>query len=350
TKLQAHQLEYITTVNQSANILMEVVNDILDFSKIETGKLELDYQKVNLYELANQIIDIIRFDSEQKNISLNLIIDSEVPNYVFIDALRLKQILLNLLSNAVKFTIKGKVELHIVAESKTETNINLKFSVIDSGVGIKKDNHKKIFEPFSQEDNSTTRNYGGTGLGLTISNNILGLMSSKLELISGIKKGSNFYFNLNLAYYENQDINDVNDFEVEFEDVTQYYKAEVFSLVKKVLIVEDNKINMLLARTLIKKILPNAIISEALNGRLGIEKYLEVKPDIILLDIQMPVLNGYETAQEIRMTDFKIPIIALTAGTIKGEKEKCLDAGMNDYISKPIIKEVFENMLLKWLQ
>ncbi|WP_395048038.1 PAS domain S-box protein [Flavobacterium sp.] len=349
TKLDANQLEYTATVNQSANILLQVVNDILDFSKIETGKLELDYQIVNLYELANQIIDIIRFDSEQKNISLNLTIHKEAPEYISIDALRIKQILLNLLSNAVKFTNKGKVELHILVESKTETNVVLKFSVIDSGIGIKKDNHKKIFEAFSQEDNSTTRNFGGTGLGLTISNNILGLMNSKLELNSDLQKGSTFFFKLDLSYYKANEVN-INNIEVAYEDVGQYYKNDVFNLNKKVLIVEDNKINMLLARTLVKKIMPNAIIYEAINGQLGIDKYLEVEPDIILLDIQMPILNGYETAQKIRKTDKIIPIIALTAGTIKGEKEKCLETGMNDYISKPIIKEVFENILLKWLQ
>ncbi|SFA91508.1 PAS domain S-box-containing protein [Flavobacterium swingsii] len=349
TKLDTNQSEYIATVNQSANILLEVVNDILDFSKIETGKLELDYQIVNLYELANQIIDIIRFDSEQKNISLNLTIDKEAPEYISIDALRIKQILLNLLSNAVKFTNKGKVELHILVESKTETNVILKFSVIDSGIGIKKDNHKKIFEPFSQEDNSTTRNFGGTGLGLTISNNILGLMGSKLELNSDLQKGSTFFFDLNLAYSKANEVN-INNIEVEYEDVRQFYKNDVFNLNKKVLIVEDNKINMLLARTLVKKIMPNTVIYEAVNGQLGIDKYLEVEPDIILLDIQMPILNGYETAQKIRKIDKIIPIIALTAGTIKGEKEKCIETGMNDYISKPIIKEVFENILLKWLQ
>ncbi|WP_395058543.1 PAS domain S-box protein, partial [Flavobacterium sp.] len=349
TKLDTNQLEYLGTVNQSANILLEVVNDILDFSKIETGKLELDFQTVNIYELANQIIDIIRFDSKQKSILLNLFIDIETPEYVLIDALRIKQILLNLLSNAVKFTNKGKVELHILVESKTESNVVLKFSVIDSGIGIKKDNHKKIFEPFSQEDNSTTRNFGGTGLGLTISNNILILMNSKLELNSDLQKGSTFFFDLNLSYYKTNELN-INNIEVEYEDVSQYYVNNVFNLNKKILIVEDNKINMLLARTLVKKMMPNAIIYEAVNGQLGIDKYLEVEPDIILLDIQMPILNGYETAKKIRKTDKIIPIIALTAGTIKGEKEKCLETGMNDYISKPIIKAVFENILLKWLQ
>lgn len=356
TELDQGQLEYTKTVNKSADILLEIVNDILDFSKIETGKLELDYQKTNLYELANQVIDIIRFDSEQKNIALNLSIDENVPQYVCIDSLRIKQILLNLLSNAVKFTNKGTVELSIQLESKTDTHAKIVLSVIDSGIGIKKDNHKRIFEPFSQEDNSTTRVYGGTGLGLAISNKLLGLMNSKLELDSVLKKGSTFYFDLDLLYFDTEEIDsinamiDVNELKVEYEDVSLHYKKVIFNTTKKILIVEDNKINMLLARTLIKNILPNAVISEAVNGKIGLEQCIAIQPDLILLDIQMPILNGYETAQEIRKFNQDIPIIALTAGTIKGEKEKCIESGMNDYISKPIIKEVFENILLKWLQ
>ncbi len=352
TNLEENQIEYVTTVNQSANILLEVVNDILDFSKIETGKLELEYRKINLYDLVSQIIDINRFDAEQKGISLELNINDELPKYVSIDALRMKQIFINLLANAIKFTNRGGVKFNVELVSKNQKTVKIRFSVIDSGIGIKHDNQEKIFEPFSQEDSSTTRKYGGSGLGLTISNNILGLMNSKLELDSDYKKGSNFYFELDLLYYDDDkfDIIDINLLNVEFDDVSQTNRDKIFDLQKKILVVEDNKINMLLAKTLIKKILPNAILYEAANGRLGVDKFIELKPDLILLDIQMPVLNGYEAATEIRLLDKNIPIIALTAGIIKGEKEKCIESGMNDYISKPIIKETFENILLKWLQ
>ena len=352
SKLEKSQKDYVNTVNQSAQILLEVVNNILDFSKIETGKLELEYRKTDLLEIVNQIIDIIRFDSEQKAITLDLSIQSNVPKYVNVDTLRLKQILINLLSNAVKFTNIGGVQFNIELISKNTKKAKIRFSVIDSGIGIKRNNQNKIFEPFSQEDSSTTRKYGGTGLGLTISSNLLQLMDSKLELNSDYKKGSNFYFDLELKYFEesiNDEIN-IDLIEVEYENLSQTNRNIVFDRVKKILIVEDNKINMLLAKTLIKNIMPNAIVYEALNGKIGLEKYNELKPDLILLDIQMPVLNGYETTIEIRKTDKKIPIIALTAGTIMGEKEKCIKAGMNDYISKPIIKDLFENILLRWLQ
>ncbi len=354
TELDSAQQEYLATVNHSADILLEVVNDILDFSKIETGKLELEFKKTNLHELCHQIIDIIRFDSEQKNIALSLNIDKDVPKYILIDSLRLKQVLLNLLSNAVKFTNKGKVQFQIDVINKNENDVTLNFVVIDSGIGIKKANQEKIFEPFSQEDNSTTRKYGGTGLGLAISNKILKLMNSELNLESELNKGSTFHFELSTEYYpdviETELDLDVKEIEVNYEDISLHHKKSIFNEPKKILVVEDNKINMLLARTMIKKIIPEAIIYEANNGKIGAEKCSELNPDLVLLDIQMPVMNGYEAAIEIRKFNPTVPIIALTAGTIKGEKEKCVESGMNDYISKPIDKDIFESILFKWLQ
>ncbi|MCL9808777.1 PAS domain S-box protein [Flavobacterium luminosum] len=353
THLDKNQLEYLATVHKSAKILLDVVNDILDFSKIETGKLELDIRRVNLYEIAHQVLDIIRFDSVQKNIDLRFNIGIGVPKYIETDSLRVKQILLNLLSNAVKFTSKGTVELRLDLIDKTEDKAQIRVSVIDSGIGIKKINQEKIFEPFSQEDNSTTRKYGGTGLGLAISNKILNLMGSSLVLMSDFRKGSTFYFDLNVVYFsEEEGLNtiDIKDIEVKYEDLSFQFKKNIFEMEKKILVVEDNKINMLLARTLIKKLMPKATIIEAPNGKIAIERFNEFNPDLILLDIQMPVLNGYETAVEIRQLNWDIPIIALTAGTVKGEREKCIDAGMNDYISKPIDKDVFQSLLLKWLK
>jgi PAS domain S-box-containing protein len=357
TKLDKNQEEFTTTLNQSAHILLEIVNDILDFSKIESGKLELDYQYSNIHSLVNQVFDIISFDSKQKNIDLEMLIQDGIPQLVKIDALRIKQVLLNLLSNAVKFTRKGKVEFHLEIVSKKDKTITLRFIVKDSGIGIKPGNLEKILEPFSQEDNSTTRKFGGTGLGLSITNNILVLMNSKLEFSSNYKVGSTFQFDIEVSYLNDKEVSKkviektINDIEVNYENAS--VKAteipEIIGL-KNILIVEDNKINMLLAKTLIKKALPNTIVYEASNGQLGIDKFIEHKPDLILMDIQMPVLNGYEASIEIRKINKQIPIIALTAGTIKGEKEKCIESGMNDYVSKPIIKEDFEAKLFKWLK
>ncbi|QOG93154.1 PAS domain S-box protein [Flavobacterium columnare] len=352
TELDATQNEYLSTVNESAKILLEVVNDILDFSKIEMGKLELEFKKSNLYDLILQIVKIIRFDSEKKGIALNFKFDEKIPKYVSIDPLRIKQVLLNLLSNAVKFTNEGEVVLELKLKEIQENKAKVQFLVHDSGIGIRKSNHQKIFEPFSQEDNSTTRKYGGTGLGLTISNNILSLMGTQLQLESNYKLGSTFFFELDLVFCTQN---------VECEDYSIQKKKETLEDLKtiafekfknnefKILIVEDNKINMMLAKTLLRKIVPHVIIFEAENGIVGVEQYAQNAPDLILLDIQMPLMNGYEVSLEIRKIDKKIPIIALTAGTIKGEREKCLEVGMNDYISKPIDKEFFETTIFKWL-
>lgn len=346
TKINSKQEEYISTVNISANILLDVVNDILDFSKIETGKFELDYHKINLSKTIQNIEDIIKFDIDKKNLKFKLNYDNAIPKFILFDDLRLKQILLNLLSNAIKFTNKGEIEL-VVKLLTIDKNISkLQFEVIDTGIGINIENFNKILQPFSQEDNSTSRKYGGTGLGLSISNKLLHLMGSSLQLRSNIKKGSVFFFEVDATVLNETIIN-----ETEYNDLLASINSKD-TIVKneyKILIVEDNKINMLLTKVLVKKLIPNSIIIEAENGQIAIEKFQIENPDIILMDVQMPVLNGYEASIEIRKTNQQIPIIAITAGIIQGEKEKCFEHGMSDYISKPIDKEVFNTILLKYL-
>lgn len=350
TNLEKNQLEYMRTLNESANTLMEIINDILDFSKIESGKLELNIERIDIFEIANQVIDLFKNQANAKNIDLVLHIEKNVPSCVLADHLRLKQILVNLISNALKFTPEGKIQLSIKEVSHSENTFSkLKFSVKDTGIGIKRENQKKIFYSFVQEDNSTTRRFGGTGLGLAISNQLLGLMKSKLELKSDFGKGSTFFFTVEFKKAKSKKIvkpkttdsaltKKIND-----GDATRNFK---------ILIVEDNKINMLLSKTLLKKIVPNCTIIEASNGDEAVKQFSIENPDLILMDIQMPEKNGYETTAEIRSLNGSktVPIIALTAGIMLGEKEKCLDAGMNDYISKPIIESELEQKLIQWLQ
>ena len=348
TELESIQKKYMNTINQSANALMEVINNILDFSKIESGKLELNIEKINLYELANQVVDLIKFEADHKKLELHLNIMETVPKYIWIDYIRLKQVLINLLGNAVKFTEKGSIKLSIsVIEMVEDKNVKLKFSLKDTGIGIKKNNELKIFEAFSQEDSSTTKKFGGTGLGLSISNQLLGLMNSKLELQSEVAKGSDFNFLIEVDYSNELLESDKTD-----AINKSIHKTAVASLdAKTIYIAEDNKINMLLAKTLIKQILPNSEIHEFGNGKEVYEQTQQLLPDLILMDIQMPIMNGYESSEHIRkLTNTEnIPIIALTAGTIVGEKEKCIEHGMNDYIPKPIDKELLENIIKKHL-
>lgn len=348
SNLEDIQKKYMDTINQSANSLMEVINNILDFSKIESGKLELNIEKISVLEITNQVVDLIRYEADHKNLKINLKIDQNVPKYIEVDYIRLKQVLVNLLSNAVKFTEIGSIDLAVsVFELIDDSKIQLKFLVRDTGIGIKKKNQLRIFEAFSQADNSTTKKFGGTGLGLSISNQLLGLMSSQLELESEFGKGSEFSFVLEVTYSNHNTIEKVK------EDVVKISTSDtiVTNDEKTIFIVEDNKINMLLAKTLVRQIVPNATIFELENGKDALEKTREQLPDLILMDIQMPIMNGYDSTLEIRKIPKaeKIPIIALTAGTIVGEKEKCIEHGMNDYIPKPIEKELLIKIMSQWI-
>lgn len=348
SNLEDIQKKYMDTINQSANSLMEVINNILDFSKIESGKLELNIEKVNLSEITNLVVDLIKYEADLKKLSIKSSIDKNVPKHIEVDYIRLKQILINLLSNAIKFTEKGSIELVIsVFESIDDKNIKLKFSVKDTGVGIKKINQLKIFEAFSQEDNSTTKKFGGTGLGLSISNKLLSLMNSHLELESEFGNGSIFSFVLEVPYSNEQSLEKTNPIVSKISSENNIVTTDK----KTIFIVEDNKINMLLAKTLMKNIIPNATIFELENGKDALEKTKNILPDLILMDIQMPIMNGYDATVEIRKIPEaqKIPIIALTAGTIVGEKEKCIQFGMNDYIPKPIDKDFLIKIVSQWL-
>lgn len=352
TNLEDIQRNYMNTINQSAQTLMEIINDILDFSKIESGKLQLDIKECDIIELISQVINLIKYESNLKGLELILNIDKSLPQYILLDSIRIKQILVNLLSNSVKFTHIGSVTLTIsVIKNISETEIVTRFSIIDTGIGIKKDYQDQIFDAFSQGDNSTTRKFGGTGLGLTISNELLNLMKTQLQLKSVYGEGSEFYFDINLKTKKQKKSNLLpikEAIDKKNESIVYNFGLENF----KILLVEDNKINMLLAKTLIKQIIPNGTIYEAYDGKEAVDKFAILKPDLILMDVQMPILNGYEATRFIRKTEIgkHIPIIALTAGTVVGEKEKCIEAGMNDYASKPIVKKELERMISKWIK
>lgn len=353
TKLDHIQEKHMITVNQSAHTLLEIVNDILDFSKIEAGKLELHIEKQAVNELMTQIIDLIQFEANQKNLALTLDIAKDVPYYFWIDIVRIKQVLINLLSNAVKFTEKGSVKLEIsIKEILNESQTKIRFSVIDTGIGIVEQNQKKIFKAFSQEDSSTTKKFGGTGLGLTISNKLLNLMDSRLKLKSEVGKGSCFYFDINLKTDKELETNILQEKNTETPENKNLVELNPKLENVKILLVEDNKINMLLLKTILKNCLPTANLYEAANGQEAVNQFEEILPDIIFMDIQMPIMNGYEAAQTIRAlkSGKEVPIIAITAGTEKEEKNKCIEMEMNDYISKPIVKGIIEKTLIKWVK
>lgn len=353
TELGEIQEKYMTTINQSAHSLLEIINDILDFSKIEAGKLDLFIDLYDIHKIVGQVFDLIVYESNLKKLDLKLHIAPDVPQYIWTDIVRLKQILINLLSNAVKFTNHGSITVDVVVLEKKEDDICvIRFSVTDTGIGILKQNKKKIFQAFSQEDSSTTRKFGGTGLGLTISNHLLALMESRLQLKSKIEKGSTFYFDLTLktsAHNTNENYNtDFNHFNTKAVQIP----ASTHTAKLNFMIAEDNKVNMLLLKTIIKNLYPNVHIYECENGYEALKVFENVTPDLIFMDIQMPIMNGYETAVAIRnsINGQQVPIIAVTAGTEKEERNKCITSGMNDYIPKPIMKGSVEEILKKWLK
>ncbi len=358
TELNPIQEQYLTIVNESANALLGIISDILDFSKIESGKLELEIEKCDLYELGHQAIDINMYQAQRKALEIKFNIDEMLPGFIWTDWVRLRQILINLLSNAVKFTEKGEIELKITTLApRVGDMMKIRFQVKDTGIGIKSDKQGKVFEAFSQEDGSTTKRYGGTGLGLSISNQLLGLMGSKLELVSCPGTGSTFFFDL-LLKVEDASPEDWNTDAVMKKNLLSKGKDTLRTNMERspqllhVLIAEDNLINMLLAKTIVKRIVPMAQVHEATNGLECLAHCKLQVPDLILMDVQMPEMNGYEATEYLRneLDLLDVPIIALTAGNVKGEREKCIISGMNDFLSKPVLEEEIAQVFKKWLK
>jgi CheY-like chemotaxis protein len=256
--------------------------------------------------------------------------------------------LLNLLGNALKFTEKGSIDFSInkITINGKET---VRFSITDTGIGIKEEYLSKIFFAFTQADSSTTKKYGGTGLGLAISSKLLSLMQSKLEVKSVINEGSQFYFDIPLDQFNMDASLCIDKISTETKELELLEFNDTSSIT--IMLVEDNKVNMFLLKAILYDIIPQAIFYELYDGQQAVDWVKTNHVDLIYMDIQMPIKNGYESAQEIRLlpNGNNIPIIAITASAVQGEKEKCLQAGMSDYITKPIISSTIEQSLTKWL-
>ncbi len=347
TPLSAEQQEFSKAVRTSSLALIDLINDILDFSKFEAGRLDLHIHKVNIRELMGGVERIMRNSAVSKQLHFELLLDDQIPDFVFADEVRIRQVLINLLSNAVKFTSNGYVRCSVSTE-----NIDLKvqeailhFRVEDSGVGISEESLGRIFEAFGQEDATITRNFGGTGLGLTISNNLLKLMDTKLEVKSKKGEGSTFWFNLTVKFESSP--------QQRYDTSTSHnsVSSELIYRRFKILIADDNAINRLLAKSMMKQIAPQAKLIEATNGIEAVQQFHSEQPDIILMDVQMPEKSGLDASKEIRqMVNLEqVPIIALTAGTLDDDRANCIAAGMNDFLSKPVTISELEGMLNTWL-
>lgn len=476
TDLDETQRQYLEIINQSGVALYNIINDILDFSKMENKRIKLVLDKIEIEEVASEAFNIVSYGMNKKRLEMLMDIDQDIPQYIWADAMRLKQILVNLLSNSLKFTEAGEIKLYVqILKDHGNGRMQLRFGVKDTGIGIHKDKQEEIFHAFSQEDGSITKRYGGTGLGLSISNKLLALANSKLQLESEQGKGSHFFFDLDFKVGNSENgmgLNDIKNVLIvddnannrkilrrmlevkqimveeadsgleallvmrhhpEFDVVIMDYHMpimdgletirkikglqseqreeqpfiilysssddknlqqacdelqvenrlvkpirmkqmyEVLSNLKKIpetrsttttpeftsipapelkiMVAEDNEVNMHLTKAFLDILLPKAKIIEAKNGEEAVECYQQERPDIVLMDVQMPKMNGLDATRMIRALeeDVEIPIIAITAGSLPGEKEKCTEAGMNDFLTKPLLKQTLGNMLTKWL-
>jgi signal transduction histidine kinase/ActR/RegA family two-component response regulator len=317
------QMENLNTLSISADNLYMLINDILDFGKIEEGKVLFSEKNISLRRFVTGIKMANRIKAEERGNSIKLLIDDDLPEYVKGDDLRLGQVLNNLLSNAVKFTSNGSIVMEVLLTRVLEAEVEVTFSVTDTGIGIEPCKQKIIFERFTQANSEITRQFGGSGLGLAIIKKLLNLQHSDIHVESEPGKGSKFYFSLLFRKGDG----------VEVEDPQQspFLKGDLSGV--KILLVEDVEFNVLVAEKMLK--IWNAVVEISNNGEEAVKKVKTGSYDIILMDLQMPVMDGYTASRCIREFDLTTPIIALTASASPDMQQKTLDYGMNDSISKP---------------
>ncbi len=344
TELNGDQKQQIEVMRYSGDALLTLINDILDFTKLEAGRFDIESVGCSVNRLSESVIMLMSSRADEKGLKLETIINDDVPKYIKTDPTRLRQILLNLIGNAIKFTESGSVTLKIQATSSSSTQQLLKFSVIDTGIGITDEAQKSLFSEFIQADTSITRKYGGSGLGLSICKKIVVLMGGDIGLTSVVNEGSTFWFEIpieQISFHEYQhiavDVDNQNEQEI-------YYTRPL-----SVLVAEDNMVNQKVLSALLDK--SSYHIEFASNGQdaLDMLRQGEKNPfDIILMDMQMPVMDGLTAIEKIRAkdSDYKdIPIVALTANSGNADKKLCLAAGANDFLSKPIDQKSLLNIL-----
>jgi len=332
TQLNDKQAYYLNTINLSSSSLLSIINDILDFSKIEAGKLEINKVDFSLKDMINNVSNIIEHKAKEKSLLFTINYNDEIPNNLYGDDLRISQILTNLLNNAVKFTSSGFVKIDI-----TNRDDIFRFEIIDSGIGMDENEQNKLFQPFLQADSTTTKKYGGSGLGLSISKQLVELMGGNIWIESKKDIGSIFGFELTLPKAKNY---------IEIENKTLLEDIETLKGLK-VLLIEDNPINQEIIIGLLED--SGIDIEIANNGEEGVKLFNENNYELILMDIQMPVMDGYEATKIIRAKDSKIPIIALTANAMREDVERTKAMGMNEHLNKPIDVEKLYETLLKYL-
>ncbi|MHB0755029.1 response regulator [Polaribacter sp. M15] len=328
------QVQNIEALNYSGKILLNLLNNVLDFSKMQSTKIELDNIPTDLLSATKQIKKIHEANCLRKGIQMNLEVDEDIP-IVWLDIVRFNQVINNLVSNAIKFTDKGSVTLRIKTQNKTQNKITLLTEVIDTGIGIPKSKQKTIWEAFAQASNNTNRLYGGTGLGLPIVKSIINAMNADVKIQSKTGKGSRFYFEIDLDIASKKELKSTQEKKIyNFKD-------------KKVLLVEDNLINVMVGKQILEKYKFNVTVVN--DGAAAVSIMKEAEFDVVLMDIQMPIMDGYTATLEIRKFNKKTPILALSASVFMEVKDKIKQCGMNGFIFKPFNPEDLLDQIQKTL-
>jgi signal transduction histidine kinase len=341
TDLTNNQQKLLLNIKRSSTHLVTVINEILDYSKMEAGTISLEKIPFEVKEIIEDVYESFKTTTRKNNVKLNYSIDDSVAKKIIGDPVRLKQILLNLIGNAVKFTQKGTIELICKVWNGDPESQTLLFEVKDTGVGIAADAQEKIFEQFTQADSSVTRKFGGTGLGLTITKKLVEVQGGEIGLKSELDKGSTFYFRITYPVSSDRNHEQVHSSSLEMLNL------QILSG-KRILIVDDDELNKALATYILENY--DVDIDDASNGKEALEKITEENYDLVLMDLHMPEMGGIEVVSLIRKRRIDVPVIAITGNVLKAEKEKCINAGMNEYISKPydeseLLKKII-NLLL----
>lgn len=343
TELNQEQHEFVNTAHKSADALLAILNDILDLSKIEAGKLSFENIAFDFKQIIKDIVVLHSLKSEQHGVSLVQEIDDALPDNLIGDPTRLRQVVVNLVSNALKFTRQGEVKISVEVLKKDSESVDVKVTVSDTGIGIPQSALDTLFNAFTQADGSTTRKYGGTGLGLAIVSQLIEIMGGSLGVESEEGKGSAFWFIAN--YPCTDEASEAVDQSVN--------ESEPLLLKARVLLVEDNPINQMVAQKMLEKVGLKAVLAN--NGIEALAALNEQSFDLVLMDCQMPEMDGFDATREIRKLDIKtlqdqrLPVVAMTANVMSGDREKCLEVGMDDYIGKPVQRDHLESVLRKWL-
>ncbi len=343
TRMSVEQRDYAETVRGSASALLSLINDILDFSKIEAGKLDLESIPLRPAEVLHDVRDLLTFRAEEKAVNLEVGSGEGCRDHFRGDPGRLRQILLNLVSNAVKFTQAGRVTIRCDITRDDGDRCELTFEVKDTGIGIPMERQEQLFTAFIQGDSSTTRRFGGTGLGLAISRQLVHLMDGEINFESKEGIGSRFWFKISLDRAEDVSVEDTHaDIDTDLDSPSEPIHA-------RVLLVEDNPVNQKVANLMLERI--GCSVDSVANGLEAIEAFTRLPYDLVLMDCQMPEMDGYEATRMIRTMENsgrRTPVIALTANAMKGDRDRCLASGMDDYLSKPVDRKQLEQTIRRW--